>query len=82
MGKEKCTLKIYELGDKEEIADALIQMMEQQTQKEVFTMRIVGEQKNALEAFIVFTDKSVLMGKIKVETIQGKLAARIQGNFI
>ena len=75
-------MKIYELEDKEEIADALIQLMEEQTKKQVFTMRIVGEQKDCLEAFVCFKDKSVLMGKISVQSVNGKLACRIQGNFI
>jgi hypothetical protein len=77
----------------DEIADVMIQQMEQQTGKEVFTMRIVGEQSNALEAIVVFTDKSVLMGKITVgsaedvfgetdEAVKGKLSTRIQGNYI
>jgi hypothetical protein len=75
-------MNIYELGDKEEIADALIQMMEQQTEKKVFTLRVIGEKKAALETIVVFEDKSVLMGSIFVETMMGKLACRIQGNFI
>jgi hypothetical protein len=75
-------MNIYELGDKEEIADALIQMMEQQTQKKVFTLRVIGENDATLETVVVFDDKSVLMGKIFVQSVKGKLACRIQGNFI
>jgi peptidyl-tRNA hydrolase len=75
-------MNIYELGDKEEIADVLIQMMEQQTQKKVFTLRVIGENDATLETVVVFDDKSVLKGKIFVQNVKGKLACRIQGNFI
>jgi tRNA U34 5-carboxymethylaminomethyl modifying enzyme MnmG/GidA len=95
MGKEVQTLNKKEVhaSNDEEIADIMIQELEQQTGKEVFTMRIVGEHEKALEAIVVFTDRSVLMGKITVgsaaevfgesdEAVKGKLSTRIQGNFI
>lgn len=75
-------MKIYELGDKEEIADALTRMLETDAGKKIFTMRIIGENEASLESIIIFEDKSVLMGKISVQTIKGKLAARMQGNWI
>jgi hypothetical protein len=93
MGKETRIVKHVHLKNDEEIAEIMIQELEQQTGKEVFTLRIVGEQSNALEAIVVFTDKSVLMGKITVgsaadvfnetdEAVKGKLSTRIQGNYI
>jgi hypothetical protein len=75
-------MKIYELGDKEEIAEALTRMIETDTDKKIFTMRIIGENEASLESIIIFEDKSVLMGKISVQQVKGKLAARMQGNFI
>lgn len=75
-------MKIYELGDKEEIAEALTRMIETDTKKKIFTMRIIGENEASLESIIIFEDKSVLMGKISVQQVKGKLAARMQGNFI
>jgi hypothetical protein len=75
-------VKLFELEDEEEIADGLMRMMEQQTGQKIFTLRILGEKKNTLDSIIIFEDRTVLMGKITVEKRGGKLAARIQGNYI
>jgi L-amino acid N-acyltransferase YncA len=83
MGKESINnMRIYEQGNKEEIAEALTKMLEKDAGKKIFTMRIVGETQEGLEVIVIFEDKSVLMGIISVQTIQGKLAARIQANYI
>ena len=78
-------MRIFEMeGNQEEIADALLKTIEKDSGKEVFTLRIIGEMETeeALETVIVFQDKSVLMGKISVQDYQGKLAFRVQGNWI
>lgn len=75
-------MRMYNVENKEELADALLQVIEQDSGQKVFTLRIIGEFEDALDSLIIFEDKSVLMGKISVETIGGNPAFRIRGNFI
>jgi hypothetical protein len=75
-------MKIHELGNTEEMADALMQLLEEETGQKIFTLRITGERDTSLEALIVFEDKSILMGLITVQDHKGKWACRVRGNFI
>jgi hypothetical protein len=72
----------YEVNDNEEIANLLIEKLEEQTTQKVFTLRIIGEEEDALDAVVVFENKTILMGKITVGEQDGKLSVRIQGNFV
>ena len=75
-------MKIYEANNQADLADELIKTLEKDAKQKIFTLRIIGESDERLETIIVFEDKSVLMGKIKVQEINGKMAFRVQGNFI
>jgi hypothetical protein len=75
-------MKIYEANNQADLADELIKTLEMDAKQKIFTLRIIGESDERLETIIVFEDKSVLMGKIKVQEIEGKMAFRVQGNFI
>jgi hypothetical protein len=75
-------MKIYEANNQADLADELIKTLEMDAKQKIFTLRIIGESDERLETIIVFEDKSVLMGKIKVQEINGKMAFRVQGNFI
>lgn len=75
-------MKIYEVNNQTDLADELIKTIEKDSKQKIFTLRIIGESDDKLETIIVFEDKSVLMGKIKVQEINGKMAFRVQGNFI
>jgi|1185.fasta_scaffold924705_1 hypothetical protein len=75
-------MKIYNVQDEEEIVEVLTKSLEEKTKSKIFTMRILGDFENEIEAFVVFENKKVLMGRIFVTTHKGKIACRIQGNFI
>jgi hypothetical protein len=75
-------LKIYHQEQNEEIAESIISMLEKDTAKKVFTLKIIGEDEKGLEAVIVFEDKSIMMAFITVQEIAGKLACRLQANWI
>jgi hypothetical protein len=75
-------MKIYEANNQADLADELIKTLELDAKQKIFTLRIIGESDEKLETIIVFEDKSVLMGKIKVQEINGKMAFRVQGNFV
>lgn len=78
-------MKIYEAKDDERLEDAIFEMIEKDTGKKIFTIRVFDHQyvKTALECVVVFEDKSVLMGSIYVnEMIKGKAAFRLKGNFV
>ena len=75
-------MNVYEATNEENFVDDLLKMIEHDTGKKIFTMRILEHTTKGLETLIIYEDKEVMMGKIKVETIKGKLAIRLQGNFI
>lgn len=75
-------MKIYDVQNEEEIVEVLTKSLEEKTKSKIFTMRILGDFEDGIEAVVVFENKKVLMGKIHVTTYRGKLACRIQGNFI
>jgi len=75
-------MRIYKVNNQADLADELIQTIEKDSKQKIFTLRIIGESDENLETIIVFEDRSVLMGKIKVEEIEGNMAFRVQGNFI
>ena len=75
-------MKTYEAEEDEKLIDSIIKTLEQDTGKKIFTLRVLDHTTEALEVLIVFDDKEILTGKIKVTTIEGKLAIRMQGNFI
>jgi hypothetical protein len=75
-------MRLYQAKDDEDFMDSLLQMLEQDTDKKIFTMRVLAHTQEGLETLIVFEDKDILMGIIKVQTIQGKMAIRVQGDFI
>lgn len=64
------------------VFDDIIEYVEQQTEKKVFTMRMLKELEEGLEVIIVFEDKAVLQGEIELLEIDDKLAVRMKGNFI
>jgi hypothetical protein len=75
-------MRLYQAENEEDFFDSLLQMMEQDTGKKIFTMRVLEHTDAGLETLIVFEDKQILMGIIKVGSIQGKMAIRMQGNYI
>jgi len=75
-------MKIYQAKDDADLIDQLIEMVEANSGKKIFTMRVLDHTADGLESLIVFEDQSILMGLIKVEGIGGKLALRIQANYV
>ena len=75
-------MKTYEAKEDEDFMDSITNMLEEDTGKKIFTLRVLDHTDEALEVLIVFDDKEILMGKIKVATIEGNMAIRLQGNFI
>lgn len=81
--KGEFTVKIYEQGN-QDIVDALTQTLEKETGTKIFTLRILDDinEEEGFEAIVVFEDKSVLMTLFTVQTINGKIALRMRGNYI
>lgn len=75
-------MKMYQQHSYENIADAIIRTLEQDSDKKVFTLAITGENEEGLDAIIVFEDKSILLSLISVMKHEGQLAARIRGNYV
>jgi hypothetical protein len=75
-------IRIHELGEDEDIIEGLTKLVEADTGKEVFTMRVLGEKTITLEIVVVFKDKSILFGEISTGYIKGRLACRLKGNWI
>jgi hypothetical protein len=75
-------MNIYEAENEEDFIDSLIQMIEQDTGKKIFTMKVLDHTEDGLETLIVFEDKNILRGMIKIGTVNEKFAIRMQGNFM
>lgn len=75
-------MKIGYQSKDEDIVDALTGMLEQDTGKKIFTLKVLNRVEDGLESIVVFDDKSVLQALISIQTIDGKLACRMQGNWI
>jgi hypothetical protein len=75
-------MRTYVAKEDEEFIDTIINMIEQDTDKKIFTLRVLDSTPEALEVLIVFDDKEILNGVIKVLDGEGEMAIRIQGNFI
>lgn len=75
-------MKLYEAYDDNEIVDVLTKTLEEKAESTIFTFRTLGEVEDALEMVVIFENRMVFMGLIYVTGYKGKLACRVQGNFI
>jgi hypothetical protein len=78
-------MKVFQTNNALDIVAEIIEMMENDTRKKVFTIRVLGEtdgNDNAIDIIIVFKDECIFMGKLIAEKFQGKKGIRIQGDFI
>lgn len=74
-------MKVYE-AEHEDLVESIIDMIQKDCEKEIFTMRIIDHTEEGIKTLVVFKDESILDGFLKVGSIKGKLAIRMQGNFI
>lgn len=73
---------MFGIENDEDIFETLTQLIEQETEKKIFTMRILDEIEEWLEVLVIFEDKSMLLGKISVLTFFGNIACRLQAKYI
>jgi hypothetical protein len=72
------------MPSEEEILSEIINSLEVQTRKKIISIHVAEDRptEDELEALVIFTDGSKLDSLIKVQELDGKLAVRIQGNYI
>lgn len=78
-------MNMYRPSEKQDIVEGILEMMEKDTGKKVFTIRVLGDtdgNEHAIDVIVVFKDQCIMMGHLIAEKIQGKLAIRVQGDFI
>ncbi len=77
-------MKKFDQAPDEEITEAITRMLEKETGQKIFTMRVeqVEADDLALDTIVVMEDKSVLKGLISIQTIDGKMACRMQLNYV
>lgn len=75
-------MKVYEAHSEKEIMEVMTKALEEKAESKIFTMRIFGDLEDAIEVVVVFENEKILMGLIHVTTYKGKIACRIQGNFL
>jgi hypothetical protein len=80
-------MNIFDAENEEDFVDSLIQIIEQDTGKKIFTIKVLDIEDTedglcGLETLIVFEDKEVLKGRITITSVHEKLAIRMQGNFM
>jgi hypothetical protein len=73
----------------DDIGQFIIDSLESETKKKVFTMRVIDGDPDVLRinnlkinALVVFDDKSILEAEISIITVNNKMAARIKGNYM
>lgn len=74
-------MKVYE-SEKDDVVEDIVRMLEEETKQKIFTLKVLDKLEDKLDVIIVFEDKSVLKGFISVQHVDGKLACRVQGNYI
>lgn len=67
-----------------DIVEDLIATIEKQTEQKIFTIKVLerNHDEESIEVLVVFEDKSVLMGRVLFQQMNGMLACRVQGNYI
>lgn len=77
-------MKIYEASERDDVVESIINTLEKETGSKVFTMRVLEDKgfEEGFEMIVVLENKSVLMGLITVEKVNGKLASRIRMNYL
>ena len=80
-------MNIFDAENEEDFVDSLIQIIEQDTGKKIFTIKVLDIEDTddglcGLETLIVFEDKEILKGRITITSVHEKLAIRMQGNFM
>jgi hypothetical protein len=65
----------------EEIAAAISEIIEKETGQQVFHIRMLEEIKEGLRVHIIL-ENAVLEGLVTVHEIEGKIACRIQANYL
>lgn len=77
-------MELYEAIDGEDPFDTFITGIEKSVGCEIFTWKILEQNKEGLLSVIVFEDKRVLYGYVKADSDMFKesIGLRIQANFI
>lgn len=75
-------MNIYETTEHEDVVKALTDTLEKETGNTIFTIRILDEGEEGLDTIVVFNDQSVLRTWIQVQTVNGRLAMRMRGNYL
>jgi hypothetical protein len=65
----------------EEIAAAIAKTIEQETGQKVMHIRLLDEIKEGLRVHIIL-ENAVLEGLVTVHEIEGKIACRLQANYL
>lgn len=75
-------MNTHHYKEHEDLHDALIEALEKETNKKIFTIRVLDEFDDHLDIIAIFEDRNVLMGEIYIEKIINNIAFRIRGNWI
>lgn len=70
----------------DDILRGIEETLEKETGEKIFTMRVLNRPRqsddNHLEVLVVFEDRSVLINRVTTLSTDGKVAIRMQGQFI
>lgn len=75
-------MNIYEMEKDEDLVESLLEMVEKNTGKKIFTMKVLDQVDEGLDVIIAFEDKSILKGLISTQEIDGRMACRVRGNYL
>lgn len=75
-------MKFFEQQDGQDIGEALIEGIVKDTGKDIFAMATLESNEQDLKMIITFTDKSILLAELTLETHENKPVARVKGNYL
>jgi hypothetical protein len=77
-------VRMYEASetDIDKIIAEFLLMIQKDSGKDIFTLRVTDRSDVEINLLIVFTDESILESILKIQYIENKIALRVQGNYI
>jgi hypothetical protein len=75
--------KHLEIDGHGDLVEELLTTIEGEVESDIFTLRVLSEKKDEiLELVVVFENKQVALLGIEFYELDGKLAARVKGDFL
>jgi hypothetical protein len=75
-------MRFIEVENEEDFVPTLVKLVEEQTGHKIFTLRVLDKNEEGIEIIAALENKAMMIGKITIQPINGKIGARLQANFL